>query len=266
MSDHVGPLRIRWLGQAGFGLTAGSTRLLVDVFGSNHELRLYPPRNDLDFLGAAQFILASHQHEDHLDLPFITSLLEHSPELVVVVPSGLADLVSSACPGARVLGLRIGEHTECGGAVVHAVPARHAVVMSDGYADSTPESGLWAGYVIELGGLVTYHAGDTLSSPTIIDAVRRFAVDVALLPVNGRDDKREADGIVGNMSAADAVELAARIGARVLVPMHHDAIRGNTAAAGEAADVVAQRGLPISVLNLVRDSDYDMAPQRRRSP
>ena len=53
-------------------------------------------------------------------------------------------------------------------------------------------------------------------------------MDVAVLPVNGRDPEREARGIVGNMDAREAVELALAIGATLLVPIHWDGFAGNT--------------------------------------
>jgi hypothetical protein len=51
-------------------------------------------------------------------------------------------------------------------------------------------------------------------------------VDVALLPINGRDSEREGRGIVGNMDAREAVELA---------------LAGNTVPPGTAVDVADGR-------------------------
>ena len=62
---------------------------------------------------------------------------------------------------------------------------------------------------------------------------------MALLPINGRDAEREARGIVGNMDAAEAVELALAIGATRLVPYHWDGFAGNTVPPGTAVDAAA---------------------------
>ena len=69
----------------------------------------------------------------------------------------------------------------------------------------------------------------------------RSAVEVALLPINGRDEEREARGIVGNMDAVEAVELALAIGASVLVPHHWDGFEGNTVPPGSAVDAADGR-------------------------
>jgi len=47
-------------------------------------------------------------------------------------------------------------------------------------------------------------------------------IDIAMLPVNGRDYYRLSRDIIGNMTAAEAVELAEKVNARLLVPMHFD--------------------------------------------
>ena len=72
-------------------------------------------------------------------------------------------------------------------------------------------------------------------------ALRPLGIEIALLPINGRDDEREALGIVGNMDAAEAVELAAEIGASILVPMHWDGFAGNTVEPHEAVEAARGR-------------------------
>jgi len=47
-------------------------------------------------------------------------------------------------------------------------------------------------------------------------------IDVAILPINGRDYFRNANDIIGNFDSAEAVMLAKMIDARLLIPVHHD--------------------------------------------
>jgi L-ascorbate 6-phosphate lactonase len=84
-------------------------------------------------------------------------------------------------------------------------------------------------------------SGDTIVTQELIDALADLRVDVALLPVNGRDAIRESRGIVGNMDTAEAVELALTIGAAQLVPYHWDGFEGNTVAPGGVVDVADAR-------------------------
>lgn len=48
------------------------------------------------------------------------------------------------------------------------------------------------------------------------------------MAINGRDWRREAAGIVVNLSARDAAELAAAAGLALTVPCHFDGVAGNT--------------------------------------
>ena len=115
----------------------------------------------------------------------------------------------------------------------------------------------YLGYVVELGGQRIYHAGDTLDHPRLAADLREIGVDVALLPINGRDPVREAQDLVGNLDHLEALDLAARSGASTVVPMHHDmfaanlgpidAFRWAAARYGELRVVVAERGTPVQL-------------------
>jgi L-ascorbate metabolism protein UlaG (beta-lactamase superfamily) len=83
-------------------------------------------------------------------------------------------------------------------------------------------------------------------------------VDVALLPINGRDYFREAANVVGNLSGRESAEIAAAIGADLVVPMHYDAVPGNTESVGFFVDHVQRThpGLSVFVPAHVRPFVY----------
>jgi len=112
---------------------------------------------------------------------------------------------------------------------VHVTPAYHGVEAADAYGDGSELGGRarFVGYVVGTERRV-YHAGDTIVRDELTTALEDLDVEVALLPINGRDADREARGIVGNMDAAEAVDLALAIGATRLIPMHWDGFAGNT--------------------------------------
>jgi L-ascorbate metabolism protein UlaG (beta-lactamase superfamily) len=244
-----GVVRLRWLGQAGFVIEAAGVTVLVDPWLSPHELRLAPAPLEEDLPLAVGWLLATHGHADHLDLPAIATIGARRPDLRVAVPTPLVPLVDDRAPGVRVTGVQPGDRLVDAGLEIEVVPAWHGVKVEDGYGpgpagDPTPH----VGYVLRLAGTVIYHAGDTIASAALIEALRPMGIDVALLPVNGRDYFREEAGILGNLDAVEAVRLAHAIGAGTLVPMHHDMVRGNTAPAGAVADAVAALDLPIIVI------------------
>ena len=82
------------------------------------------------------------------------------------------------------------------------------------------------------------------------ERLRELRVHLALLPINGRDAEREALGIVGNMDATEAAQLAHEIGADAAVPLHWDMFASNPGdppafvAAAQTTVIVPQRGRP----------------------
>lgn len=94
-------------------------------------------------------------------------------------------------------------------------------------ASTTPATAPWAGQV---------------------ERLRDLAVDVALLPVNGRDAHRLAHGVPGNFTFAEAVALCAGAGIRTLVPHHWGMFDFNTVdPAGFDFALAARRGVTVRV-------------------
>jgi len=82
------------------------------------------------------------------------------------------------------------------------------------------------GYVIEFGNYKIYHSGDTIWFDEMVDLLKPFAVDVAILPINGNDPSRK---VAGNLNCQEAAILGKLIGAKVVIPCHYDMFIFNTA-------------------------------------
>lgn len=245
-------VEVVWYGQAGFVLRGwDGTAVGIDLFLSPHELRLFDPPC-LDSVGVRLDVVAcTHEHGDHLDRDLLPRLAARFPDLEVVVPEPLVPMASALVPtDVAVRGLRPGRSHRFGEVEILAVRAIHGVTVDEGYHDGGAEP-RFVGYVLRFdGGPTVYHAGDSLISSSMIEQLRSLTIDVALLPVNGRDFYREAAGIVGNLTAVEAVRVAEAIGASTRVPMHHDLVRGNTETAGACADAARLTGASVHVLNL----------------
>jgi L-ascorbate metabolism protein UlaG (beta-lactamase superfamily) len=62
---------LTWYGQSGFRLAAGDGRVLIDPFLTDRADRRYrPPAAAPDFADIT-LVLCTHEHVDHLDLPFL---------------------------------------------------------------------------------------------------------------------------------------------------------------------------------------------------
>lgn len=240
---------VTWLGQASFRFDAGDRRILVDPFFAEHDARRYPPFS-LDEHGAGvDWLLVTHPHLDHLDPFSLREVAARSPDLTIVAPAPLEAEVREAAPGAAFAGVDRGDRLELPGAgAVTVRPAIHGMRVAYDY----PDDPRFVGYVLELGGTTLYHAGDTIVTDTLRAALAPLAIDVALLPVNGRTYYREREELVGNMGTRDAVALAAEIGASILVPYHWDLFRGNTEWPGRVVDDAVEAEAPLHVLTLRR--------------
>ena len=232
--------RLTWLGQAGFRVEIGGTVAVIDPWVSPHEDRLIPPPPLELAADGVHVLLVTHEHLDHLDLPFLPQLLERSPDARVVVPSAIAADVDGVVPESRLVLVDPHDVVEVEGLEVRVTPSFHGVTFDDAYGDGSAVGGRprFVGYALGAGRRI-YHAGDTIVTDQLTDALEHLDVEVALLPINGRDAEREARGIIGNMDAAEAVQLTLAIGASTLVPYHWDGFAGNTVEpdlAVEAAD------------------------------
>lgn len=241
---------LTWLGQAGFVLSHAGRTVLIDPFLSAHPRRRVPPATSVDDLRGADLVLCTHEHADHFDIPTLTALAAQSPSTRFAVPPQLVGaLMDAGIPDPRILASLDGQQLDYAAITVDVVPAEHGQSMTDAYGFGREGGGpaRFVGYVVDLGGTRIYHAGDTTWWPGHEEALRALRIDVALLPINGRDKVRECAGIVGNLDAEEAVDLAIRSGARLIVPMHWDAIEGN---GGDPAEVLAaarRHRMPLSV-------------------
>ena len=243
---------VTWYGQAGFRLAAGESRVLVDPFLTDLPERRYrPPAAAPDFADVT-LVLCTHEHVDHLDLPFLREFCAVNPAARIVVPAPVVPIAADGgVPESRLAGAVPGEELRDRDVTVHPVPALHGIggdepVVYEFSAGGAP--GRFLGYALDVGGVRFYHAGDCLVYPELPGTLSALAPDVLMLPINGRDHMREARGIVGNMNETEAAWLCAEVGPAYAIPMHYEAIAGNTGNPGHFATLVRESAAPTTVL------------------
>ena len=217
--------RLRWLGQSGYLLQWRRLHALLDPYLSDSLTKKYSGTEKphvrmtarvvapecLTFIDVAT---ATHGHTDHLDPETLRPLARASPGVALVCPAAIRDL---ALDRANILpiGLVDGSHAHVRDFHITAVPAAHDKLEVD-------EQGRhkFLGFVIRFGRWTVYHSGDTVVYDGMVERLRPFGVDVAILPINGK---------VGNMGGRDAARLAKDIGAKLVVPCHYEMFEFNTA-------------------------------------
>src|SRR5438874_5309491 len=262
-------LELWWLGQAGFGLrdAAGGPRVFCDPYLSISDDRAWQaPIDPAGLANQADLILVSHEHTDHFDRPTLALAVRlPNTHFQLVLPRPLvADAEALGIPPDRVIGAQPDEPIDLAGVHVHPVPARHGIEVVDAYnfgEDLSNGLTRYLGYVIELGGLRVYHAGDCSLYPGQIERLRALRPTVALLPINGRDFFRESEqDIVGNMDFREAARLANDMGVQVLVPMHWELFAHNRGFPGDLVTYAASQFPELTVLVMGRGARLTLGP------
>lgn len=262
-----------WLGQAGFLLEAGPVRLVVDPYLSDTlavkyrgkpfpHVRMMAPPVDPAALRDVDLVLATHGHTDHLDPGTLGPLAAASPGCRFVVPAAHAELaVSRGVPADRLVpASALAELAPLAGVRIHPLPSAHEDLAVDAAGRH-----LFLGYVVELGGVTIYHPGDCVPYAGLPAHLARHEVDLALLPVNGRDARRAAGGVPGNFTLEEAMELAAGCRFGAVIGHHFGMFDFNTIDPEAArARIAARPELPTFLL-AGPGLRYDLRPWTRRA-
>lgn len=232
-----------WLGQASFVLRGPTSTFFVDPFLSDMEGRLVQPPFTAEESPQVDYVLYTHEHRDHLDLPALDIIARRSPNARFVVPRPIVEqLTAKGVAVERILPVQPGDEISAGEARVIPVPAMHGLdsppaVYDFGFEQS---GGLYRylGYIIELEGIRIYHPGDTLVFDGLVERLRPLNIDIALLPINGRSYFREQQHLVGNMDEREAADLAAAAGIKLLIPTHYEMFAANLGRPGALVDYV----------------------------
>lgn len=171
-----GAVLLHWLGQAGFVVTAGPHRVLIDPYLSDslaekhrgttypHE-RLMPAPVRLGELGHIDLVLATHHHTDHMDPGTLAPLAAQQPGLCFVVPEASRDeaLRRTGASLDRLVLMDAGRTVEpLPGLTVTGVRAAHEELEQDQAGHHR-----FLGYVLRFGmfgptPVVLFHSGDTV--------------------------------------------------------------------------------------------------------
>ncbi|MBN2212379.1 MAG: MBL fold metallo-hydrolase [Sedimentisphaerales bacterium] len=203
-----------FIGQSGFIIRAANKTVVIDPYLSDSvselvpELtRLYPPPIDPKKLLADVFIV-THDHLDHLD-PQTIGPFASKPQTLFVAPRLAAKkLLTLSVPEKNITVIDSGvtqrvHDIEITG--VYTLPNDPAVIDTAGYK------------LTFANGRSVYHSSDTAFSELLLASAP--SAEVALLCINGKS---------GNMDAAQAAQLAARIKPIYAISHHHDMFAFNS--------------------------------------
>ncbi len=241
-----------WVGQSGFLVHYDGVCIAIDPYLSDSLSQKYAGTNkphvrmsarvvDPALLSMVGVVTSSHNHTDHLDAETIGPMHHINPALSVLCSAANVDFAQQRL-GIVPTGLGIGIPYTYGPFVIHAVPAAHNHREQDNAGHER-----YIGVIVEVCGVTIYHSGDTVRYEGMVEILRKWKIDVALLPINGNDPAR---GVAGNLDGREAATLAKQVGMGMVVPCHYDMFAFNTVSTAYFVQSAGEIGQPYRVLQL----------------
>jgi L-ascorbate metabolism protein UlaG (beta-lactamase superfamily) len=238
-----------FFGQESIAIKGNGTVIHIDPFYSDYleergVKRAYPPLLRPENITVADICLITHEHEDHLDPWTLKVIAEQCPGALFLAPLSCRAEPESTCgiKPERIVDALTGEWIEFKGKSgerirIKPVPAAHEQVETTG----SDRAHRYVGYLLEMNGVKLYHAGDTVVYPGLPEMLVAEAIDLGMLPINGRDYFRTSRGIVGNMNVREAAELAKLAHMDTVIPLHYDLFTGNSEKPGNFVQELYER-------------------------
>jgi L-ascorbate metabolism protein UlaG (beta-lactamase superfamily) len=216
---------IQFLGHAAFRLSDGDVNVLVDPFLSGNP-KAAVSADEVE----ADVILLTHGHGDHYG--DTVGIAKRTGATVVAIVEIANELGEEGVE--NVLDPNLGGTVKFDWGWVKLVPAWHTSTTPKGTAN-TP-----AGLLINIGGKLVYHLGDTcLFSDLQLISRRGDHVDVALVPIGGHY----------TMDRIDAVTAVEFVAPTTVIPCHYDTFPPiETDAEAFKADVESSTGATVVIL------------------
>lgn len=202
----MGDLKIKWIGQSGYILNDGKTKICIDPYLSDVVNRIADrPRmvkapfspEELE----SDIVVCTHNHLDHIDIDAIP--LMKKDNMLFLAPSDAKNQLFE-CGVINYKSFDIGTKIEKGEFELEAVFADHSVSS--------------VGVIVCHSGRTLYFSGDTEYNKEL-EKLKEYNIDVMFICINGK---------LGNMNADEAVKLTQIINPRVSVPSHYGMFESNT--------------------------------------
>ncbi len=241
-------LHLWWLGQSGFLIQWMGRHLLLDPYLSDSLTKKYTGTNKPHIrmterviaperLDLIDIVTSSHNHTDHLDAETLVPLMKANPSLTVIVPRANLNFAADRL---QISPERLtpiptdDEAIKMDPFTFYAIPSAHETLEQDANGDHR-----FIGLIIQVGKWTIYHSGDCVPYDGLVDRLKNWKIDIALLPINGRDPARN---VAGNFSADEAAQLAKEINAGLVIPCHFEMFEFNTVTPEEFIESAEELG------------------------
>lgn len=214
-----GDVELKWFGHDSFVIKNSKKVIYIDPYNLSNNLE------------KADFILITHSHYDHCSIADINKIVKDGT-IFLVTPDAQSKITKI---NARIKMEIVSPNQEFNfqDIRISTIPAYN----TDKHFHSVDES--WVGYLIKIGDVLIYHAGDT----DLIPEMQKLTgygnmMFIALLPIGGRY----------TMTAEEAVEAAKLIKPTIAIPMHYGSVVGNENDAKDFLVLCEEAGIKAVIL------------------
>jgi len=220
----IDDVEIKWLGHSGF---------LIAPKAGNKKIIYIDPYNIKEGTEKADLILITHSHYDHCSVADMKKVIKEGTK--IIIPADSQSKITRFNIPINIEIVEPGDELNFGYIKISVLPAYNIDKPFH------PKGEGWMSYLIKIGSVFIYHAGDTDVIPEMQKLTGYHQADkkiVALLPVGGRF----------TMSAEEAAEAASLIKPWLAVPMHYGGVVGAIDDAEEFLRLCEEKGVDAKIL------------------
>jgi L-ascorbate metabolism protein UlaG (beta-lactamase superfamily) len=229
-------IAFQWLGQAGFLFYIKNQKIIIDPYLSDSLAKKYagqkfdhrrisPPPINPKNLEDINWLLCTHRHTDHMDPETLLPISQSSASCKFIVPTAWTErVVEFGITRNRIVSMNAFETKLLSEDIIlKALPSAHENLDTDKNGNY-----LNIGYILKINDTSVYHSGDCIPYNELITYLENEKPAIAFLPVNGRDDYRAENGIPGNFTIDEAIQLCLETRIPILVCHHFGMFTFNT--------------------------------------
>lgn len=254
-SDHD-EITFWWLGQAGFLFQYRNCTFMIDPYLSDclakkyadsefKHIRMMPPPIEPNEITNLNWILCSHSHSDHMDPESLPLIIQNNPACRIIAPAADSEKVKSLGLDCKkiVSVAKDDTVTLTEQLSVKVTTSAHETISKDSKGNDH-----FLGFIIHAGDIVIYHSGDCVPYPGLARKLADEKIDIALLPVNGRDEYRQQRNIAGNFTFEESRQLCRQAGIEMMVCHHFGMFAFNTIDTDELKESIKKTPQPESII------------------
>ena len=162
-------------------------------------------------------VLCSHKHSDHMDPGTLSVLAKKNLNSKFIFPRAEFEYACKlGFSNKSLCALNAGESLNISNEIfVEAIASAHEQLLTNNKGEN-----FFLGYILKIGKLTLYHSGDCIQYLGLNGILAEKNIDIAMLPINGRNEQCRKSDISGNFTIDESIALCKAAKIPTLI-MHH---------------------------------------------